>query len=561
MERFLASETGPDGRRLSSHAGVARTYRARTLLVFVILQCVLYGVNLNLLPMWGDESSSLVKAAETPAGIIEIGREDIHPPLYFLLAHWWDRIPIGTDPLLRLRALSPLFAILTTIFIDRRWLRNAPLNLRNWFLLFWIFSPCLLLYSRMARYYSMQVFFAAVAIWYLLRWIENSNEWKNLAAFVAALTVLLYTHYLPGIAVWAGANLLLAMQLRRRRATWKMWLLPNVLVAVLYLPWLITLFRALGQWRLSQVYSLTGNLWAEQVVKLCYCFYSFTFGESVPVWLLPITLLLALPCLWLVVSGARLRRDWLWPALFTAALAFLGATRWVSYPFVGARLLFLLPLFLLALATGVTTKGRAGTALGVILLAVNLAGLWTYYQARDLLNAGYLVPSQRITEQIALHSSSEDTVVWVDEVSFDGSALEYYLPKDFRIRWLTSPESVEEARAELTGGAIRHVWLVRSSKDISPGHIFENLESQMTQAWSEHALYSYVPFSPLHLAVLRALALLRHQDGNQRRRYFCEVWEFTAPANPTGVAEPAGMQPKQPRTMRLRRPPLAASHP
>jgi len=537
MERLLASETGPDGRRLSSNADVARTYRVRTLLVFVILQCVLYGVNLNLLPMWGDESSSLVKAAETPAAIIAIGREDIHPPLYFLLAHWWNRIPIGTDPLLRLRALSPLFAILTTIFIDRRWLRNAPLNLRNWFLLFWIFSPCLLLYSRMARYYSMQVFFAAVAIWYLLRWIENANGWKNLAAFVAALTVLLYTHYLPGIAVWAGANLLLAMQLRRRRATWKMWLLPNVLVAVLYLPWLITLLRAVGQWRLSQVYSLTGNLWAEQVVKLCYCFYSFTFGESVSIWLLPITLVLALPCLWLVVSGARLRRDWLWPALFTTALAFLGATRWVSYPFVGARLLFLLPLFLLALAAGVTTKGRAGTALGVILLAVNLAGLWTYYQARDLLNAGYLVPSQRIAEQIALHSSSQDTVVWIDEVSFDGSALEYYLPKDFRIRWLTSPESVAEARSELTAGAIRHVWFVRSSNDISPGHIFENLESQMTQAWSEHALYSYVPFSPAHLAVLRGLALLRHQHGNQPRRYLCEVWEFTTPANSTGVVK------------------------
>jgi len=78
---------------------------------------------------------------------------------------------------------------------------------------------------------------------------------------------------------------------------------------------------------------------------------------------------------------------------------------------------------------------------------------------------------------------------------------------------------------------------VRSSNDISPGHIFENLESQMTQAWSEHALYSYVPFSPAHLAVLRGLALLRHQDGNQPRRYLCEVWEFTTPANSTGVVK------------------------
>jgi len=522
---FFASKTSPDGSRLSSNAGGERRYRARTLLVFVVLQLLLYGINLKLLPMWGDETSTVEKALETPARIVQIAREDIHPPLYFLLAHWWNHIPIGSDPLLRVRALSALFAILTTVFIDRRWLRNAPTNLRNWFLLFWIFSPCLLLYSRMARYYSMQVFFAVVAIWYLLCWVENASG-LNLAAFVAALTVLLYTHYLPGISVWAGANLLLLMRLRGRRSMWKMWLLPNVLVAVLCLPWLVTLVGALGQWRHSQVYSLAGNLWAEQVLKLCYWFYSFIFGESIPIWLLPVTLLLALPCLWLFVSGARLRRDWLWPAFFAAALAFLGATRWVSYPFMGAQLLFLLPLFLLVLAAGVTTKGRAGTALGVILLTVNLAGLWTYYEARDLLNAAYLVPSQRIAEQIALHSRSEDTVVWIDELGFDGSAIEYYLPKGFRIRWLTSPESVEEARSELNAGAIRHVWLVRSSHDVSPGHIFQKLESQMTQTWSEHDLYSYVPFSPVHLAVLRVLALLRHQDGNQPRRYLCEVWEF-----------------------------------
>ena len=453
----------------------------------------------------------------------------MYPPLYYLLAHWWNRIPIGSDPLLRLRALSVIFALLTTVFIDRRWLRNAPPSLRNWFLLFWTFSPCLLLYGRMARYYSMQMFFASAAIWYLLRFTEDPARWKNLAAFVAALAVLLYTHYLPGIAVWAGASLLLAIRLRGRRSIWRTWLLPNVLVAVLYIPWLVALIGALGRWRHGQVYSLTGNLWAEQVIKLCYWFYSFTFGESIPVWLLPITLVLALPCLWLLVSGARLRRDWLWPALFAATVAYLGATRWVSYPFIGARLLFLLPLFLVALAAGVTAKKRLGTLIGVILFAVNLAGVATYYKARDLLNAGYLVPSQRIATEIVLHSRSEDTVVWIDALSFDGSPLEYYLPKDFRIRWLTSPESVGAARAELHAGSIRHLWFVRSSHDVSPGHIFETLESQMMEEWSGHTLYSYTPFSPVHLAVLRVMALLRHQDGSQPRRYLCEIWEFQRP--------------------------------
>jgi len=529
MGRLLVSTTRPDGLRFSSNADVGRRYRMRTLLVLIILQCVLYGINLNLLPMWGDETFTVVTVAETPARIIEIVREDMYPPLYFLLAHWWNRIPIGSDPLVRLRALSALFALLTTVFIDLCWLRNAPLNLRNWFLLFWTFSPCLLLYGRMARYYSMQMFFASVAIWYLLRLTENAAGWKNLAAFVAALVVLLYTHYLPGIAVWAGANLLLVIRLRGRRSIWKTWLLPNVLVAVLYFPWLVALIRALGRWRHSQVYSLTGNLWAEQVIKLCYWFYSFTFGESVPIWLLPVTLVLAFPCLWLFASGARLRRDWLGPAVFAAALAFLGATRWVSYAHMGARLLFLLPLFFLALATGVMTKGRVGTVPGLILLTVNLAGLWTYYEGRDLLNAGYLVPSQRIATDILLHSRSEDTVVWIDALSFDGTALEYYLPKDFRIRWLTSPESVGAARAELNAGSIRHIWFVCTSHDISQGHIFDKLESQMTQTWAEHALYSYVPFSPVHLALLRVLGFLRHQDRYQLRQYVCEMWEFQSP--------------------------------
>ncbi len=359
------------------------------------------------------------------------------------------------------------------------------------------FSPCLLLYSRMARSYSMQVFLAAVAIWYLMRFAEDAAGWKNLLAFVAALAALLYTHYLPGIAVFAGANLLLLVRLRHGRSIWKTWLLPYALVAVLYLPWLVTLWEALGQWRHEQGYSLTGNLWAEQVLKLAYWFYSFTFGEAIPLWLLPVTVVLALPCLWLFLSGARLRRDWLWPALFAAAVAYLGATRWVSYPFMPAQLLFLLPLFLVALAAGVTTKQRAGTALGVVLFAVNLAGLWTYYGARDLLNPAYLVPNQDIAAQITRHSSSEDTVVWIDALNFDGTTLEYYLPRSFRVRWLTSPESVAEASAEINAGPIRHVWFVRSSHDISPGHEFEKLESQMTETWKQHRLYRYLPFSPV----------------------------------------------------------------
>jgi Dolichyl-phosphate-mannose-protein mannosyltransferase len=515
MGTRAASELGTDGRAL-------------TLLVLVILQCILYGTNLKQLPMWGDEAFTVQTVAEAPARIVELVRVDIHPPLYFLLAHWWNRLPIG-DSLVRLRALSVLFAVLTTFFLDLCWLRNASPSLRNWFMLFWTFSPCLLLYSRMARSYSMQMFLATVAIWCLLRFVEDDAGWKNLAAFVAALAALLYTHYLPGIAVWAGANLLLIMQLRRGRSIWKAWLLPNALVAVLYLPWLVTLSGALHQWRVSEVYSLTGNRWAEQMVKLAYWYYSFTFGEASSVWLLPVTVVIALPVLWMLFWGTRLRTDWLWSAFFAATIGFLGATRWVAYPAMPARLLFLLPLFLVALAAGVTAKQRAGMVLGVIVLALNVAGLWTYYGAKDLLNTGYMVPSQTIAAEIAQHSHSEDTVVWIDATSFDGSAIEYYLPKSFRMRWLVSPESVAAARTELDAGSIRHVWIVRRSRDISPGHVIEQLESEMTQRWTEPVQHPYVPLSPVHRVILRVIAPIRDKRGDQAKPYMCEVSEFRNP--------------------------------
>jgi len=330
--------------------------------------------------------------------------------------------------------------------------------------------------------------------------------------------------------VWAGANLLIL--LRRSRSGLsiaKPWLLSNVLIVALYLPWLITLTGALQQWEHNQVHTLTASIWAEQLVKVAYCFYSFTFGESIPIWLLPITLLLALPYLWLLISGARIRSEWLWPGTFAAAVAYLGATRWVTAPFMGARLLFLLPLFLLALAAGVTAKGRAGFMLGIALIAVNLGGIGAYFQAKDILNLAYVTRYQRIAEQIERTSRAENTVVWVDGLNFDEETLAFYLPKNLRVRELTSPESVAAARKELGSGAIRHVWFVRSVHDISAGHAFEQAESQMMGTWPEHTATFYVELSPTHRAILRALAPLRHQEDIRPRQYMYQVSEFRRP--------------------------------
>jgi hypothetical protein len=197
---------------------------------------------------------------------------------------------------------------------------------------------------------------------------------------------------------------------------------------------------------------------------------------------------------------------------------------------MGSHLLFLLPLFIGALAAGVhhqAPRRHRPWRDSLHYESGRSVDLLTYYEARNLLNSAILVPSQRIAVEIVQHSKSEDTVVWIDDLRYLAPPLEYDLPKSFRVRPLTSAESVEAARSELNAGTIRHIWFVRGTHDVSTGHIFEKLESQMMETWNGHALYPYVPFSPAQLAILR---VLRHQDGSQFRQYYCEVWEFWAPA-------------------------------
>src|SRR5579862_4411577 len=186
---------------------VRRTYT--WLLLCLTVQAALMTHRLDLLPMWNDELFT-VQAAQKPIGaMVNMVRGDMHPPLYFLLAHYWIRIAPGSETLWQLRLLSVLFALLATIALDRLWLKHAPPRLRASCLTLWTLSACLLLYSRMARSYSLQVFGFIVVAWAAWRWSEELGSWKKLLIWSGSLAALLYTHYVPGIAALVGANVLM----------------------------------------------------------------------------------------------------------------------------------------------------------------------------------------------------------------------------------------------------------------------------------------------------------------------------------------------------------------
>ncbi len=492
------------------------------LLLCLIAQAVLMTHRLDLLPMWGDELFTL-RAAQQPVGaMIQMVRGDVHPPLYFLLAHYWIRLTPG-DALIQLRLLSVLFALLATIALDRLWLKHAPARTRMWCLVLWTFSACLLLYSRMARSYSLQVLGLIVVGWAAWRWSREFGSWKRLLLWAGSLAALLYTHYAPGIAAWAGANLLLMKQGRERPGRL---LAGNVIVLAAYLPWLLTLASVLAAWRTKPVLLLlTGNRLFETGVKLAYWFFSFFYGEAIPVWMLPVTALLAIPVLWLlwIVTGARSARSWLLPTAVTALIGFAGVAGWVSYAFGPARLLFLLPLALLAIAAGACRAPRAGSVIAGALLAANLVGIASYFEARDLLNIGYLAPMDRIARDIAGDSSPADTMVLVDGPNLSGVVLAYYLP-GFSTRLIYTAEDAEAARREIANPAIRHVWFLRNPHDVTPGRVLEQLETALrTSPGWQGQLHPYVSFSPTHKILMRAANVQVASD------WMYAAWEFRNP--------------------------------
>ena len=56
---------------------------------------------------------------------------------------------------------------------------------------------------------------------------------------------------------------------------------------------------------------------------------------------------------------------------------------------------------MLAIAAGAYSTRAPGSVIAGALLAANLVGIGSYFQARDLLNIGYLAPMDRIARDIA----------------------------------------------------------------------------------------------------------------------------------------------------------------
>lgn len=209
-------------------------------------------LNLEKWSLWWDEGFTLWASGLPLERIIPFARSDNQAPLYYLLQHFW-RLAFGNSEF-SLRGLSALFGTLTLVvfyFLAKRVLNDGMAIALS----FWLFAFSLkqIWYSREARTYEAASFFALVALYALVRFLEKRSAW----AFVAVVLSCVLTLYLHNMMFFYLLALDLFWLIYPSDRAWMRRipeiLLANVCMGLLYLPWGVSL--------LGQVTAVAGNLY------------------------------------------------------------------------------------------------------------------------------------------------------------------------------------------------------------------------------------------------------------------------------------------------------------
>jgi hypothetical protein len=447
------------------------------------LQALLLLSNLDLLDPWGDELFALTIVPQPVSQLLSDVAENIHPPLYFVLLHYWSQLPWTLSPVASTRAMSAVWGLIATVIIYFLWLRHEGRPFQAKFLALWALSPCLLLHARMARSYSMQLALASLAIYSAPRWAEQPRNWKQLLAYIGSSTALLYTHYLSGLAVAAGVCVTFLLQKRFKLAAAQV-----ALLAVLYAPWMPTFVLAAGRWSGAPQPVEGGNLVTDQLVRLSYLFVSFSFGETFTTVGLVLSIALIPVVIYALWRAAGTRPEWLRIIVPAAGIAWIGVSKFEQFVLMPAQLLFVLPFFLILMARQINRMMFAA------LLVLYASADYAYFTRSGFLVKPYATPYKEMADLILERSHGQNVLVAVDPHGVSWEPLLNRLSASVRVIVLYDEASAREV-LEAARSRPSETLLWRQTSDVSPGSFVAKLEQDLSVG-SEVWQREFVAYSP-----------------------------------------------------------------
>ncbi|WP_447794026.1 glycosyltransferase family 39 protein [Pseudomonas farris] len=187
--------------------------------------------------IWYDEAYSILLAEGSPAYIWATTARDVHPPLYYVLLHFW--MLLFGNGVLAARALSAL-ADVGTLLLCMKLMSLVTTRRATWIAAVLLaLLPISVRYSQEVRMYTLLGFWLMGATVALVCWLKAADQKRYAVFYVLLMTAAFYTHYFAALCVLA--HWLCWWQAREGgRSTavpMRAWVLANSAIVVLYLPW------------------------------------------------------------------------------------------------------------------------------------------------------------------------------------------------------------------------------------------------------------------------------------------------------------------------------------
>jgi len=203
----------------------------------------LYRLGANSL--WYDETVSVVLAQSELGELIRHTAGDIHPPLYYLLLHFWGRIAGWSE--FAMAFVSLWFGVLLIALVyrvARDWLqsRNIAMLAALWVAI----SPYNIWYSQEVRMYTLGATLGLLSVYFLRRMLAQQKIFsRDFFAYVVFTTLGLYTLYYFVFLMlfeyaWVATQL---VPIKNQKSKIKNFIASQLALLLLYLPWLPIAFR------------------------------------------------------------------------------------------------------------------------------------------------------------------------------------------------------------------------------------------------------------------------------------------------------------------------------
>lgn len=222
----------------------ARNSQARflglILLLILALGAFLRIVNLGSDSVWLDEAYS-IQFAHLPLSqlIDETASSDVHPPLYYLLLHYWIKLCGDSEAGARmLSALFGLFSILVLYALAALLFDRATGLLSALLLSLSLFH---IEFAQEARMYTLLALLSLCSLYFFLKLFTTEKPTPPIIGYVITTSLLMHTHVYGFFIIIAENLFFFALYFSRRdvfKRQFKRWLLLQAALVVLFLPWL-----------------------------------------------------------------------------------------------------------------------------------------------------------------------------------------------------------------------------------------------------------------------------------------------------------------------------------